>query len=180
MDEVGVLIGRFEDEDTDSLPEIDTSKKVDIVRRLENLTDERVLPFFMRVLASQQEYDLARIEILRILEVRRARDAHEGELIGKLIQRMLSSDPDDDVRNYAAMAISSYMDVKGSLEVVEGIIFNVEEEINLRWNAFTAVERMGPTREGELMLHRLLKDDQFKGSAQRVLSQWDSKEKSVN
>src|ERR1051326_210235 len=111
MDEVAHLLTEFEEENTQNLPNEDLSRKVAIIRQLEQVSDARVLPFFLRILENKQEYDLARIEVLKILELKEHNNQVEHEQIGKLIQHVLDVDTDDDVRNYAAIAISNYMDV---------------------------------------------------------------------
>jgi hypothetical protein len=86
----------------------------------------------LEALSDAREYDLARIEILKVLELRRRSDSSEDELIGQSIRRILADDPDDDVRTYAAMAASNYMDVEGVLDEVERTLFNESEETNIR------------------------------------------------
>jgi hypothetical protein len=47
---------------------------------------------------------------------------------------------DDDVRNYAAMAAASYMDINEVFSRIEKILHNKHEDSNLRWNAFAAMK----------------------------------------
>jgi len=50
MDNVSRLINLFKSEDTFSLANIDSSGKPEIVTELEDIDDERILPFFLEVL----------------------------------------------------------------------------------------------------------------------------------
>ena len=70
MDNVSRLINLFKSEDTSSLANIASSRKPQIIIELEDIDDERILPFFLEVLLNEREYDLARIETLQVLEVR--------------------------------------------------------------------------------------------------------------
>ncbi|MDT5157424.1 MAG: hypothetical protein QOH51_1781 [Acidobacteriota bacterium] len=172
MDEVGSLINQFREEGTQALANPDSSVKDKIIRRLESSDDPRVLPFMLEALSDACEYDLARIEILKVLELRRRGDSSEDELIGQSIRRILADDPDDDVRTYAAMAASNYMDVEGVLDEVERTLFNEGEETNIRWNAFTAVKEMGPNSRSIEIMSKAAQVDEFKNSALRILKEW--------
>jgi hypothetical protein len=176
MDEVGRLIEQFRSEKTRDLG--DSSKKVGIINRLEEILeetgDERVLPFFLEVLADAREYDLARIEVLEILKLKDRGDMMTDQEIGRLIKNILVADQDDDVRSYAAMAASKYVDVEGILEELEKIIFDEDEDINIRWNAFASIEEMGPTEESKRIMEKALRVEEFKAYAQRVLDRWNS------
>lgn len=175
MDEVGHLISTFKEENTKSLDNVDFSRKVRIIMELEGVDDDRVLPFFLETVMNEDEYDLARIEILKILEIRESNDKDEHQKIGHIVKNILMNDPDDDVRNYAAMTVSNFMDVEGVIEQIVKIIFNVEEDINLRWNAFTAVEKMGPTQQSLEILQKCLSEDEFKKSVLLILNRWNIK-----
>ena len=50
MDNVSRLINLFKSEDTSSLANIDSSKKPEIIIELEDIDDERILPFFLEFL----------------------------------------------------------------------------------------------------------------------------------
>src|SRR5437762_12847778 len=67
MDEVTRLINAFKEEDTAKLGKPGYSKKLKIVQKLQWMNDERIVPFFLDVVANKQEHNLDRIEILEIL-----------------------------------------------------------------------------------------------------------------
>ena len=61
------LISQFKAENKIKLDNPDSSIKVEIIIQLEQMMDEKILSFFIQVLQDEKEYDLARIEILKIL-----------------------------------------------------------------------------------------------------------------
>src|SRR4051812_6137420 len=99
MDRVEELIRRYseaKESESGNFPE-----KIEVVEALEDLPAEQVLDFFLKTVASPSEYDLARIEILKILK------AHAGEYpdrarIAQPLAAILRKDPDTQVRTYAA------------------------------------------------------------------------------
>jgi hypothetical protein len=65
------LIRQFKAEETSELGNIDTSRKPSIVSSLEQFTDDdRVVEFRLSVATNENEYDLARIEVFKVLEVK--------------------------------------------------------------------------------------------------------------
>ena len=64
------LINEFRTENTSLFSNPDMSNKVSLIRRLAYFDDPRIMPFFLQVVADRNEYDLARIEVLRLLEIR--------------------------------------------------------------------------------------------------------------
>ncbi len=172
MDEVELLIRQFKEERTESLADIDDSRKASIIEKLEGRADERVLKFFLEVLSDENEYDLARIEVLKILELKERGDEARDEEIGQLIKQILLADPDDDVRTYAALAASNYLDVDGMLEAVVKILFDTAEDMNIRWNAFATIKKLGPKPQAIEIMTKAMQEPAFQKSAFRILEDW--------
>lgn len=172
MDEVSTLIEKFRAEGARTARDGGPSGKDEIVRRLSSFDDERVLPFLLEVLEDGEEYDLARIEVLKFLNVMRRGDRVRDEGVARLVRHVLTNDSDDDVRSYAAIAVSNFMDVDGSAEAARSVLLNREEDEALRWNAFAAFEGMGPTPESISALTACEQDDELGDSATQVLGDW--------
>lgn len=173
MDEVGRLISEYKaarlDEDGES------EEKIDLVLALEDLDDARIVPFFLEVIGDDNEYDQARIEILKILKLRDALTPEEHQQIGKAILQVLLKSSDPDVRNYAAMALSNYLDVEGATVDAGNLLLNQQTNKDLRHNLFFAFERFGETEAGREVMLKLLQDDEFRQSAARVLGDWGTR-----
>ncbi len=173
MDAVMDLINEFKAEETNKLDDIDKSRKPNIISHLEDFVDdERVIAFLLSVAADESEYDLARIEAFKVLEIKDFADAAIRGRAGVVIREVLTSSKDDDVRNYAAMAAPGYMDIEGVFDQIERILQDKQEDSNLRWNAFAAIKSIGASPRSVESLRRLLVDDEFVQSATRVLSEW--------
>jgi hypothetical protein len=172
MDNVSRLINLFKSEDTFSLENIDSSGKPEIVTELEGIDDERILPFFLEVLLNELEYDLARIETLQVLKLRNCSDQEEYDQIGQAIKQVLVNSTDQDIRNYAAMAIASYIETEGAFDVIEGILLDEKEDINLRYNAFGVIEEIGLQDRSMEILKKLIQNPEFNQPSLRLLNEW--------
>ena len=172
MDNVSRLINLFKSEDTFSLANIDSSGKPEIVTELEGIDDERILPFFLDVLLNELEYDLARIETLQVLRLRNCSDQEEYDQIGQAIKQVLVNSTDQDIRNYAAMAIASYIETEGAFDVIEGILLDEKEDINLRYNAFGVIEEIGLQDRSMEILKKLIQNPEFNQPSLRLINEW--------
>src|ERR1051326_2772851 len=102
MDTINRLIEEYKTEETSTLDKIDSSKKPGLVLALEDyIEDKRVRDFFFSVALNEQEYDLARIEVLKILEVKDFSNPEVCEKAADVIRSVLSKSEDEGVRNYA-------------------------------------------------------------------------------
>jgi hypothetical protein len=127
--------------------------KTDIILDLEDLPDERVLPFFLERVVDAKEYDLARIETLKIFAVRE-NQPNEFELIAKAIQKILEQQDDSLVKEWAAQESSRYIEDDNLFKALLGIIVNDDEYSGVRLNALCIIEEKGKNpdsvkREGE-------------------------------
>lgn len=173
MDEIEQLIVRFRSEDTGRLPDPDKSIKPNIIESLEDhAADPRALDFLLHVAADRQEFDLARIVALKVLELREAQDDEERTRIALVLRDVLVDDPDDDVRQYAAMAAAYYMSDDRLAAAVVATAFDDGEDQNLRWNAFAAIKQLGSTSQGIELLRRASGTPEFRTSALLILQQW--------
>ena len=172
MDNVSRLINLFKSEDTFSLANIDSSGKPEIITELEDIDDERILPFFLEVLLNEQEYDLARIETLQVLKLRNCSHQEEYDQIGQAIKQVLVNSTDQDIRNYAAMAIASYIETEGAFDVIEGILLDEKEDINLRYNAFGVIEEIGLQDRSMEILKKLIQNPEFNQPSLRLINEW--------
>lgn len=173
MDEIGRLIARFRSEDTGRLADPDKSIKPNVIEALEeHAADARALNFLLHVAADRQAFDLARIEALKVLELREAWNDEERSRIAVVLREVLVDDPDDDVRQYAAMAAASYMSDGRLAEAVVARVFDEGEDRNLRWNAFAAIKQLGPTLQGIELLRRASETPEFRTLALLVLRDW--------
>lgn len=175
MNEIDRLIAAFRSEDSESLPDPDSDSQKDrIIAELEDhSSDPLVLAFLLEVAADAREYDLARIEVFKVLHVRPATNDADQNRIGLVIEKILLTEEDDeDVRNHAAVAAASYMTVPEVAEAVEKVVLDPQMNPDLRANAFDAIERTRRTPQSVRVVQALLQDGQFSQTARRVLREW--------
>lgn len=172
MDAIAILIARYQAEDTNSLNDMDTSEKPNIISALEDYAnDDRVVAFLLAITGDEKEFDLARIEALKVLGVQGYSSQEIRNRVGSVLEHVLLYSADGDVRIYAALAAASYLDIDAVFQAIDRILRNNDEESNLRWSAFAAIKRDGRSSRAVNLLRHLLADPEFKQSAERVLSE---------
>jgi HEAT repeats len=163
------LIEEYRDSSRDQ-PE--SPEKIEILRQLEASSDREVTIFLAEVAVRSDEYDLARIEALKILESRGiALDAERIE-VTRALQRILADEEDDEVRSYAARTMANFVSAPGARRLLGRYVLDHDEDEDVRHNAFFALERGGPDPDTRDILKRCLADPELRAAAQRVLHQW--------
>ena len=172
--ELEELIQVFRAENTSELDNEDDSAKPGIVESVTDmLPNATALEFLIEVASSRTEFDLARIEALRGIELADGlTETQRAECSSMLVTLLTTADEDPDVCNYAAMASAYFMDSDSVYQTLLDLVVNETRDSNLRWNAFTAVEKHKPQQKSIETLKSLLTDTEFQTSATRVLAEW--------
>jgi HEAT repeat protein len=142
-----------------------------VLMDLGQLDDPRVVPFLLTVLSDPHEAEEVRIYVLKDLRnglVPRADRPRVAQAIcGVLLDRSSI-----ELRLQAALALGEFIDVKGVLSSLSAVSVALDESIDLRYAAFTAVEQAGPTPECIALLRQMSSDETLGNSARSVLSAW--------
>src|SRR5229473_2157715 len=77
-----------------------------------------------------------------------------------------------DLRLQAALALGEFTDISGVLSALASLALEPEELLDLRYSAFTSLERAGPTPECLNVLRQLSNDEMLGSSAQSALARW--------
>jgi hypothetical protein len=77
-----------------------------------------------------------------------------------------------DLRIEAALALGWFTDISGVIAVLGRTFADRSEPLDLRYAAFTSLERAGPTTEGINVLRNMRADDMFGPTAQSTLDRW--------
>jgi hypothetical protein len=170
MNQIEELIAAFDRVTVDTKGE--EFQKTAIVTSLkEYLSHERVLAFFERVIADITEYDLARVECLKILELLDP-DQFQGSMqLAQTAARALANDADGLVRQYAAMALGPYC----KSEIVRDALtraVTIDEDLDVRHNALAAIKEGGYSEWAVAVLKRLVGDPDLGRTAQETLVTW--------
>ncbi|MEV4312544.1 HEAT repeat domain-containing protein [Actinocrispum sp. NPDC049592] len=131
----------------------------------ESLGDPRVLELFLKVVADREEYDLARIECLKVLDLYPPDDRVR---VGRVIAGALDVEDDYLVRQYAAMSLGPYA---GDPVVFEALSVAVleDEDVDVRHNALESLVTADPDERITALLHRLTEDPELGSAAKRTL-----------
>jgi hypothetical protein len=147
--------------------------KIDLLMELEDREEMEVTDFLLDVL-DREQYDLARIEALKILEVRTV-SQHERARVGQAIMRVMLTDSDEDTRTYATRAMSPYMQSPGAFEAMNTVVTSPTYGLNQRHSAVASLERSGYSSQASAILGRAVSDPELSRSAQWILNDWGVK-----
>ena len=148
-----------------------TAAKLDVLLDLERLTDPRVVPFLLEVLGDRGEAKEVRSQVLK-----RLRSGHPSAatrlLVAEAMLQLLADDLWPELRLQAALALGEFIDLAGVPAALGGLALDVALPLDLRYSAFTSLERAGPTAECVALLRQLAADETLGRSAQGVLAAW--------
>lgn len=170
MEQVQQLIAAFHNQQQNKKNEY--PGKMTIIRSLEERDTPEVLTFFLQTVANPQEYDLARMEILKILRLYKS-DEQQRQNIAQVLVTIVKEDQDDLVRSYAIMALRNYTGIEQVDDVVERVVTDEDEDEDLRFNAFSVLERIGPNERTRRLLQDLAEDEVLGSAVKRVRKTWN-------
>ena len=167
--QIAGLIAGFRRSSSD---QAESPEKIEILKQLEDSADGEVTKFLAEVAGNTREYDLARIEALKIRECRSIPSEVDRTEAKRTLQRILSDDEDDEIRSYTARTMANFVDLSGVRRLLGQYVLDKDEDEDVRHNAFFALERGGPNPDTRAILERCLSDPEFQPGAERVLRQW--------
>lgn len=125
-----------------------------------------------RVIANTGEYDLARIEALKILEIAGIPEPDIASFC-ELIHTTIATDEDDDVKNYAVMAAKNFVNDSDAVkELIIERVLDAKEDIDVRHNALRAVMSLWDLPRRKAVLESLLADEELGKTATRLLAEY--------
>jgi HEAT repeat protein len=125
----------------------------------------------LEVVRNRQETAAVRIRVLKQLRSGRLEPAVRSS-VAHTIAEMALDDPDANFRLQAVLALAEFTDVSGVPSMLGELALDADESIELRYSAFTSLQRTGPTPECAALLRRLLTDETLGRSARSVLALW--------
>jgi len=166
MDEVGQLLKAYESQAASSVV-----SKLGVLIDLEGLRDPRIVPFLLRVLADRRELTEVRIHVLKRL--RNGSLSPENRLlVAAVILHVISDRSSPDLRLQASLALAEFTDIAGVPTSLGRMALDSDEPIDLRYSAFTSLQRAGSTPECVTLLRELTTDEMLGRSARSLLSLW--------
>ena len=168
MDELQRLIGAYRLRSSAT-----ASSKLSVLRRIEHTRDPRVVPFLLEVLSDSGEADEVRIHLMKQLQNGNGLVLSTvRSVVAHAISIVLTEEAAEELRLEAALALGEFIQIDGVLSTLGAVALAQDESIDLRYAAFTSLERAGPTSESISLLRVIASDETFGNSARGVLSAW--------
>ena len=166
MDQVERLIKAYE-----SRAYLSVASKLGVLIDCEQLRHPRIVPFLVRVLEDRREFTAVRIYALKQLRNGRPSPA-DRPLVAAAMLRIISDGPSSDLRLQASLALAEFTDIPGVPTRLCDVALDSDEPIDLRYSAFTSLQRAGATPECVALLRELAMDGLLGPSARSLLSLW--------
>jgi HEAT repeat protein len=145
--------------------------KLDVLMDLGRFDDPRTVAFYVAVIADAEEPPDVRSDALRRLrEASLSPDARIAAAEASL--HALGARSDLQLRLHAALVLGDFVDIPAALGALGLLAADVAEPIELRYNAFTSVQRAGPTTACLEILRSLSADETLGQSARALLASW--------
>jgi hypothetical protein len=98
--------------------------------------------------------------------------AEERPPVAAVIGELMHHASSIDLRLQAALALGAFADIPGVPTVLGSLALEPTEVLDLRYSAFTSLERAGPTPECVNVLRRLSDDEMLGRTAESALARW--------
>ncbi len=145
--------------------------KLDILLDLSRLIDPRVVRFLAAIITDNDEPLGVRSEALSLLP-NAAFNAGERELAASAGLMVLAPGSDGQIRLRAAIVLGEFVDVEGVLSRLGTLAAADFEPTELRYNAYTSLQKAGPTADCVGILRLLDDDETFGQSARALMAAW--------
>jgi hypothetical protein len=168
MDEFEQLVDAYRTPASSSV-----ASRLSVLMDLERSGDPRVVLFLLNVLADPHETAKVRIYVLKQLRNARGLVAPaDRPAAANAAGDVLVESSNAELRIQAALTLGDFTDMGGVLSRLSAVCLAEHESIDLRYTAFTSLERAGPTPECIALLRQISADETFGLLAQSVLSAW--------
>lgn len=145
--------------------------KLDVLLDLGHLSDPRVVRFLATLVTDPDEpIDVRSDALARLREV--AQSADERMLAARASLMVLAPGSDSRIRLRAAIVLGELVGVDGVLAALGALAGAECEPTELRYNAYTSLQRAGPTEDCVDILRSLCADETFGQSARALMASW--------
>jgi len=149
------------------------NSKLDVLMDLERIRDPRVVPFLLRVLTDPKESGEVRVHVVK--QLRNGSGLlvpADRPRVAQAIGNVLAGSSSEELRIQAALTLADFAQIEDALSNLGAVALAEDESIDLRYAAFTSIERAGPTPEGVALLRQIARDETLGDAARSVLSAW--------
>jgi hypothetical protein len=149
------------------------ASRLEILMDLEHLGDLRTVPFMLQVLADQAEIRQVRVHALKWLKEARFTPADRPR-VAEALRQIAETRSGDCLRLHAVLALAAFADVDGVPAALGALALDCHEPVDIRYSAFTSLEKAGLTTEAIAVLQSLAADKLLGSCARSALSLWRS------
>ena len=147
---------------------LDNWGKVEFLTQLEFNNNVEKWNLLTRIINDQEDYDLARIEALKILEIASIPKKNK-DLIADSICNLIKNEVDYDVKNYAGVASANFFEYSCIQEVCQEKLLDNKEDIDLRYNYLDTLLKIPDKDKVRKVLEKLKEDSDLAKTARRNL-----------
>jgi hypothetical protein len=149
------------------------TSKLGALMGFEQIHDSRVLSFLLKVLQDRGEPEEVRVHVL--WQVR----CHDESLtdderadVAQTLGEVITDRSTPDLQLQAALTLGDFVRVDGVLVRLNAVCLAQDEPVDLRYAAFTSLERAGLTPESVELLRHMRNDETLGRSARSLLAAW--------
>jgi hypothetical protein len=149
------------------------TSKLDVLLDITRLRHPGVLPFLKSILEDGSEAEEVRIYVLK--QLRQAEHpvrAADRRALAMAISDLLVEPGPTDLRLQAAVSLGDFVQLSEVMSLLNDVCLAKHESIDLRYAAFTALERAGPVPKCVSLLREMSTDEVLGSTARSVLSAW--------
>lgn len=149
------------------------TSKLDVLTEIERIHDSRVVPFLLGVLGDRNENLEVRIHVVKQLRNRNGFLAPaDRPVVARVLGDTLSDKSNVQLRLQVALTLGDFTEVDGVLSWLGAVSLAPDDSIDLRYAAFTSIERGGPRPESIALMRHIATDEALGDAARSVLSAW--------
>ena len=145
--------------------------KLDVLLDLGQLADPRVVAFLAEIVTDPDEpFDVRSEALSRLRETAHSPSDRLVAAGAGLVA--LAAGSDREIRLRAAIVLGDFVDVDDVLSALGRLAGDEREPTELRYNAYTSLQRAGPTSACVDILRSLSDDETFGQSARALMASW--------
>src|SRR5688572_30675145 len=128
----------------------DCHGKATIVEELEDhLDDERVMSFYLNVIANPSEFDLARLAALKVFQVWKAPSYESHIRVGQHLARLLPIEDDVLIQQWMAIAAENFANVPEVFATAGELLADSNVDLDVRHNCLSVIKQLRGTEEAK-------------------------------
>ncbi len=146
-------------------------RKLNLLLELDRYHDPRTVPFLIDGLTDPHEAVAVRIACARRLRSAGLTAAARPPVAEAMVEVLSDAEP-DALRLESALALGGFTDILSVVTVLGTLALRLSEPVDLRYTAFTSLERAGPMPLTVQLFRQLTSDEILGPSARSVLRLW--------